>query len=567
MSILSRRRLPLVFIFSTGTIMLTVQNISKSFGIEKVLSGVSFTLNSGERLGLVGPNGCGKTTLLRILTGLDRPDSGSIHFDPPALNVGYLQQGFQPGPGETLGGFLQRMEGDLPGLSARLEQLAGELAYAPDQRDLQHDYDAVLARLQAASENAGRGPSVLAALGLDHLPLGLPAAALSGGQKTRLGLAGILLSSPQLLLLDEPTNHLDLDMLDWLEDWLLAFRHAALVVSHDRAFLDHTATGILELNPVTHAVRLYDGNYSCYLEAKNEEWERHKQDYSDQQAEIAQLQAAAAHLRGLAKFKKGGKADGGDKFAKGFFANRSKGTVGRAKHIEQRLEHLLTEERIDKPRSSWQMKLEFNESLPSGRDVLVLEDLAVGYGEAALLAGLNQTVRYGERLVLLGPNGSGKTTLLRTIAGLIPALAGSAQLGSNVRLGYMAQEQEDLDPALNAFETIRRQAALSETDARAFLSFYLFTGDDVFIPAGKLSYGERARLSLACLVARGCNFLMLDEPINHLDIPSRARFEQALAQFEGTILAVVHDRYFIDGFASEIWQVVEKGLVRYPRGD
>jgi ATP-binding cassette subfamily F protein 3 len=241
--------------------------------------------------------------------------------------------------------------------------------------------------------------------------------------------------------------------------------------------------------------------------------------------------------------------------------------VGRAKHIEQRLERLLTEERIDKPRASRQMKLEFTDTQPSGRDVLVLEDLAVGYGDTALLAGLNQTVRYGERLVLVGPNGSGKTTLLRTIAGVIPALAGRARLGSNVRLGYMAQEQEDLDPALNAFETIRREASLSETDARAFLSFYLFTGDDVFVPAGKLSYGERASLSLACLVARGCNFLMLDEPINHLDIPSRARFEQALAQFDGAILAVVHDRYFIDGFASEIWQVVEKGLVRYPRGD
>ena len=291
--------------------MLTAQNISKSFGIETVLSGVSFTLNPGERLGLVGPNGCGKTTLLRILAGLDQPDSGSVHFDPPELSVGYLPQGFQPGQDETLGVFLLRMEGDLPGLSSNLEQLAETLARYPARTDLMQEYDSTLARLQVAAENAGRGPAVLAALGLDHQPLDLPVAVLSGGQKTRLGLAGVLLSSPRLLLLDEPTNHLDLGMLEWLEDWLLDFPHAALVVSHDRAFLDRVATGILELDPRTHTLRSYAGNYSDYLESKNEEWERHWQDYSDQQAEIAQLQAAARHLRGLANFKKGGKADSG----------------------------------------------------------------------------------------------------------------------------------------------------------------------------------------------------------------------------------------------------------------
>jgi len=192
----------------------------------------------------------------------------------------------------------------------------------------------------------------------------------------------------------------------------------------------------------------------------------------------------------------------------------------------------------------------------------VLEDLSAGYGDTPLLRELNAVVRQGSRVALVGPNGSGKTTLLRTIAGRLPPLAGRSRLGANVRLGYMAQEQELLDPALNALETIRRRASLSETDARSFLHYFLFSGDDVFIPVGSLSYGERARLALAGLVVEGRNFLLLDEPINHLDLPSRARFEQALAGYDGTVLAVVHDRYFIDGFASEIWEV-DSGRLRF----
>jgi ATP-binding cassette subfamily F protein 3 len=233
--------------------------------------------------------------------------------------------------------------------------------------------------------------------------------------------------------------------------------------------------------------------------------------------------------------------------------------------------YLASDERTDKPKETWQIKLEFGEASTSSRDssrdssreVLKLEKLAVGYGEKVLLRDLDQQIRYGARVALVGPNGSGKTTLLRTIAGKLPPLAGRARLGANVRVGYMAQEQETFDPALTAFETLQRIASLSETEARTFLHQFLFSGDDVFRPVGKLSFGERARLALACLVAQGCNFLLLDEPINHLDIPSRARFEQALTAFEGTILAVVHDRYFIEGFAAEIWEVAGEGVERH----
>jgi ATP-binding cassette subfamily F protein 3 len=540
--------------------MLTVHQISKSFGIEAVLRKVSFTLKRGERLGLVGPNGCGKTTLLRILAGVDAPDSGSVRFYPPGLRVGYLPQGVLSGPDETLESYLVVSDANLSGLSEEITRLAEALVQSPAEPALQRDYDLALSQLEAASESASRLPQVLGALGLGEFALDSLLANLSGGQKTRLSLARVLLNNPQLLLLDEPTNHLDLDMLEWLESWLGGFPGAVLVVSHDRAFLDGAATSILEIDPQTHTALQFAGNYAAYLEQKMAEREKQWQEYKEQQHEITQLRAAVAHVRKIGSFKRGGKGDSGDKFAKGFFANRSKETIRRAKHLEARLEKLMTEDKVDKPRQSWQMKLEFEETPTSGRDVLVLEDLSVGYGALVLLAGLNQTLKYGARTALIGPNGAGKTTLLRTIAGKLEPISGQLRLGASVKIGYMAQEQEDLLPELNAFEMICRTAAFSETDARTFLHRFLFTGDDVFVPVGLLSYGERARLSLACLVAQGCNFLLLDEPVNHLDIPSRTRFEQALGSFDGTILAVVHDRYFIEGFASELWEVQGQGL-------
>lgn len=544
--------------------MLTVHAISKSFILIPILTEVSFNLNPGERLGLVGPNGCGKTTLLRILAGLEEPDMGSFQYDPPDLRLGYLPQGLSPASDDTLGGFLDRMAGDEGALGARLEVLAAELSGAPDQPALQLAYDRLLSRLQVAAQSQSHRLSLLAALGLGRFPESTPVAHLSGGQKTRLALSGVLLASPQLLLLDEPTNHLDIEMLEWLEDWLvdspLTRSAAALVVSHDRVFLDHTVSGILELDPTTHRTRLYAGNYSAYLEQKLAERSQQWQAYSDQQEEIARLSRAAASMRADATFKRGGKADSGDKFAKGFFGNRSKERVKRAKQIEKRLERLLTEDKIDKPRQSWQMKLDFNQATSSGRQALVLEGLAAGYGETPLLCDINLVVRYGDRIALVGPNGSGKTTLLSTITGQIPALAGVVRLGSAVRLGYMAQEQDTLDPALDALETIRRLAPLSETDARAYLHQYLFSGDEVFTPVKSLSYGERARLMLACLVASGCNLLLLDEPVNHLDIPSRARFEQALGNFSGTVIAALHDRYFIASFAATLWEIRDRML-------
>ncbi len=532
--------------------MLTVHHLYKTYGIQPILQDISFSVSNNERVGLIGPNGCGKTTLMRILAGFEQPDSGTVVSTRPNLRVGYLAQGMESDDEQTLQTALNLDPVTQADSEAEIASLATALSANPNDVHLQAKYDSALKQLLASSDQP---LAVLGPLGLADIPLDTPVKHLSGGQKTRLMLARVLLEEPHLLLLDEPTNHLDIEMLEWLEDWLRRFQGAALIVSHDRAFLDNTVTSILELDPNMHALKSYPGNYADYLEQKLTEREKQLQTYQDQQDEIAQLRAAAALIRGLTKMKKGGKADSGDKFAKGFFGNRAtKRTAGRAKHIETRIEKILTEEKIEKPKSSWQMKLDFGAPAHQSKDVLVTENLSVGYDQP-LLTALNLYIRAGQRIALTGPNGTGKTTLIRTIAGKLNPLAGNLRLGATVKLGYMAQEQELLNPEWNALQSIQNVAALNETETRNFLHYFLFKGDDALRPTRELSFGERARLQLGLLVAQGCTFLLLDEPINHLDIPSRARFEEALANFKGTILAVVHDRYFIERFASEVWMV------------
>ena len=539
--------------------MLTAHHISKTYGVQPILEDISFSISNIERVGLIGPNGSGKTTLMRILAGLEQADSGAIVSTRPNLGVGYLAQGMDFNPEQTIQSTLSLQLDSENALETEIATLAAELASDPDHPQTQARYDAALRQIS----NLESLPAILAPLGLSDLPLNTPVKHLSGGQKTRLMLARVLLEEPHLLLLDEPTNHLDIKMLEWLEDWLIRFHGAALIVSHDRAFLDNTVTSVLELDPATHGIKSYAGNYADYLEQKLTEREKQAQAYQDQQDELAQLRSAAMHIRGLTKMKKGGKGDSGDKFAKGFFGNRAtKNVAGRAKHIEARIDRILTEERIEKPKSSWQMKLDFGAPAHQSRDVLVTENLAVGYDQP-LLSNLNLNIRAGQRIALTGPNGTGKTTLVRTIAGTLKPLAGSLKLGATVKLGYMAQEQELLNPGFNSLQTIQSAAPFNETEARNFLHYFLFKGDDALRVTRELSFGERARLQLGLLVAQGCTFLLLDEPINHLDIPSRARFEEALASFKGTILAVVHDRYFIERFASDVWAVKDGRIEKW----
>ena len=532
--------------------MLSIHNLSKNFGIQPILQNINFNISAGERIGLIGPNGSGKTTLMRILAGFEQPDSGDVSSTRLNLRTGYLAQGMDFTPEQTLQSALGLDSTTQTDPAAEVESLAIALSQSPNDSTLQQQYDEALAKLSTFNLQP---ETVLAPLGLSHLPLDTPISHLSGGQKTRLMLARVLLEEPHLLLLDEPTNHLDIEMLEWLEDWLNHFQGAVLIVSHDRVFLDNTVTSILELDSTTHSIKTYAGNYSDYLAQKSAELDKQSQAYQDQQDQIAQLRVAAGHVRSLTKMRKGGKADGGDKFAKGFFGNRAtKNVAGRAKHIEARIEHILTEEKIEKPRVSWQMKLDFGTPDHQPKDVLVTESLSIGYAiESLLLTDLNVFIRAGQRIVLTGPNGAGKTSFIRTIIGKIPPLSGSFRLGGATKLGYMAQEQELLNPNFSALQTIQSASPFNETDARNFLHYFLFKGDIALRPTRELSFGERARLQLATLVAQGCTFLILDEPINHLDIPSRERFEEALENFNGTILAVVHDRSFIERFASDVW--------------
>jgi ATP-binding cassette subfamily F protein 3 len=430
--------------------------------------------------------------------------------------------------------------------------------------DLARAYAEAEVRFEAAGgyKLETRLEAVLTGLGLADVPRQLPVARLSGGQKTRLGLAGLLTRQPTLLLLDEPTNHLDIDALAWLEEWLRSYDGAILIVSHDRAFLDAVTTRTLVIDPITHTLRDFAGHYSAYIETLAHEIELQRQAFHDQQEEIVRLRHAAHHLRGQTRMKRGGKADRGDKFAKGHFANRSVKSAGRAKQIERRIEQLLTEERIEKPGQQWQLKLNFANDDSGARQVLTLENVAMAFDASPLFREVNLTLTHGQRIAFIGPNGSGKTTLLRLIAGQLAPTSGQIRLGAGVKLGYATQEQELLDPTLTPYDTIRLQAeTMSQTEIRSFLHFFLFTGDEVFVKVGDLSFGERARLMLALLVAQGCNFLLLDEPLNHLDIPSRERFEQALSQFPGTLLAVVHDRAFIRRVATGVWEL-RNGRIR-----
>ena len=544
--------------------MLTVHHLSKSFDSQPLFENVTFSLSAGQRVGLIGPNGCGKTTLLRIIAGQETASNGHISH-PAGLRMGYLPQGFEPNPASTVGEIIASAQGNAESLYAELEQVAASLGKHPDDADLQTHYDELIARI--ANAETGRIASILAGLGLDDVDPQLPARSLSGGQKTRLSLALVLLGDPQLLLLDEPTNHLDIAMLEWLENWLASCPCGVLLVSHDRVFLDHTVTSILEMDP-QRGFHEYTGNYSDYLAQRQLEIEKQWSAYHDQQAEIQRLEADVRRAREQAAYTErqasSVRIGGPEMKIKGFKDYQrsiAKKVARKAKARETKLNRYLdSDERVEKPQRAWQMKLEFEDTPHLGKTVVRMQDLSVGYPpDVVLLQGLNLDVQAGKRIILTGPNGSGKTTLLRTIAGEIPPLGGNIHLGHSVRLGYMTQDQSSLDPEQSALGTIAPLFP-NETEARNFLAFYLFTGDEPLKTNALLSYGQRARLMLALLVAQGCNLLLLDEPINHLDIPSRTQFEAALGGFEGAVLAVVHDRYFIERFADEVWWVEAGGI-------
>ena len=532
--------------------MLTVSDLSRRYGEYPILERVSFVVNPRDRIGLVGPNGAGKSTLLAILAGELEADAGAVTMTPGA-RLGHLPQGFADLPGGTLAGLLDVPTGGLLAARDAVERSTAALAEGGED-DLDAAlaaYDAALAAFEALGGFAAVDElrAFLAALGLEDVPFETPLGALSGGQKTRAGLAALLASRPDILLLDEPTNHLDLDALAWLRDFIKGYRGAVLIVSHDRAFLDETVTTIFELSDTTHQLTVYPGNYSDYLAAKRAAEESQAEAYARQQAQISRVEQDIRNVAGHAMQTE--KATQND-----FLRRRAKKVARTAKVRERKLERLLeSEELVDKPALRWGLSLDFGAPPESGRDVALVEGAAVELGGRTILHDIDLHVGYGERIALTGPNGSGKSTLLKLLLGELAPSAGRVRLGAGVVPGRYAQEQETVALERSVLEQVRARAPLSETEARTFLHLFLFGQETVFKRGAELSYGERARLALALLVLGGANFLLLDEPLNHLDLQSREEFEQALTRFGGTLLIVLHDRYAIERLATRVLEL------------
>lgn len=517
---------------------LVVDNVAKAFGINEIFKNVSFMVEQGEHLGLVGVNGSGKTTLLRCLLNPEYVDKGAIKFEP-GTSVGYVQQGFTDIEG-TIWQFMLKSCPEILGLREKLQQLeeaSAELDGA-ELDEVLEEYARVTKRYEHMDgyNLEARIKRVLIGLGYKEDWWEKDAATLSGGQKTRLMLAAALVRNPDFMILDEPTNHLDILMTQWLEGYLREFRGGLIVVSHDRAFLDNVATRILEMEG--GKLQSFKGNYSKYLEQKAIQTQTLEAAYNAQQDYIARTEA---YIR---RFKAGIKS----KMARG---------------RQSQLDRL---ERIDAPVYNEEFELRLPPAAECADRVLIMEDLTIGYGDNVLAKGINLTLRRGEKAALMGANGTGKTTLLKTILGEVEPLKGRAKIGNRVQIGYFSQTYERLNPKQTLLENFVIEYGFTEEHTRSMLGGMLFHGDDVFKEIGTLSGGQKARLVLLKLVLDGANCLVLDEPTNHLDIMARETVEAALTAFDGTVLVVSHDRYFINEVANRIWEI-EDGQVKDYKGN
>lgn len=521
--------------------VLSVSQISKSYGAATILQGTTFALHGGERVGLVGPNGAGKTTLLRIITGQEAADTGIVAL-ARGVTIGYLEQGTEKAAMGTMEEELRRALGPLEELAVRMRALEKQMASAQLVANPQaleaalNDYGKLRHRFEAAGGYSAesRLRSVVSGLGFSTSDLERAMETFSGGERTRLRLARLLLEEPGLLLLDEPTNHLDMAAVEWLEKYLSDWRGCVLIVSHDRYFLDRVTGRILSLEQ--QQLKSYRGNYSAYTAQRALEAVTEDKAYRKQQEYITKEEAYI----------------------------RTQGTGERekkqAKSRQKKLEKLS---QLDRPRQEKAMDLDFLFSGRSGDIAVRLTNVAKRFGARTVFRNVNVEIRWGKRVALLGPNGSGKSTLLKLIAGELAADSGTIWLGPSVRLVYFDQHQQTVSAEKTPLEEIMDASGMTLGAARTYLGRFLFSGEEVFKCNADLSGGERSRLALAKLGLDAGNFLVLDEPTNHLDIRGVEELESALDAFAGTLLVVTHDRYFISRTTDCVLEVRDGDLSFY----
>lgn len=521
--------------------ILSCQNISKAFLEKQVLKDISFFIEDNEKAAIVGINGAGKTTLLRIIVGELQPDSGQVILAKDKT-VGYLAQQAELNTENTIYDELLSVRKNLVDLEAKIRSLETGMKHCPEN-ELEHLMN-LYSRATHEFERQGgylyrsELTGVLKGLGFSEEDFGKPAHTLSGGQKTRVALGKLLLLNPDLIILDEPTNHLDMNSIAWLETYLLNYKGAVILVSHDRYFLDRIAGKVIEIDQ-TKAVTFL-GNYSDYAVKKEQLRAAYLHAYLNQQKEIKHQEEVIEKLRSF---------------------NREKSI----KRAESRVKMLDKIEKLEKPvETAAEMHLRLTPAVISGNDVLAVEDFSKSFGSLCLFQNISFQIKRGEHVALIGDNGTGKTTILKILNGLYDADSGSFRLGSKVEIGYYDQEHHVLHEDKTLFAEISDDyPSLTNTQIRNMLAAFLFTGEDVFKRIKDLSGGERGRVSLAKLMLSNANFLILDEPTNHLDITSKEILEDALNDYEGTVLYVSHDRYFINRTADRILDLNHQSLTNY----
>jgi ATP-binding cassette subfamily F protein 3 len=511
--------------------LISANNLAKSYGPEDIFSNINLSVPKHARIGLVGPNGVGKTTLLRILVGEESASEGAVNC-AKNLRIGYLPQEAELESGQTLWNECLSVYSKILEWQQQLHSMESQMGENHDKPEFLEKYGRLRERFERSGGYTYENEieRTLSGLGFEKDEYQKPLDILSGGQRTRAFLARLLLSNPDVLLLDEPTNHLDIQAMEWLEGYLKNWEGAVMLVSHDRYFLDRTVSVIWEMTP---ALEVYRGNYSAYLEQREERYERQLKEYEAQQEFIAKEE---------------------DYIRRNIAGQNTRQAQGRRK----RLERLLSDARLAPPQKSRRFHFNLTAGGRSGDLVLRTYDLEVGYQDdgKVLIHVPDLVLHRGECVAIMGPNGAGKTTFLKTLLETIPALAGRVQMGAAVKVGYFAQAHEGLHDSWTLVQEIQHTAPnMLEAEVRKYLATFLFTGDDVFKEVGVLSGGERGRLAIACLALQGANLLLLDEPTNHLDLPSQEILQRVLAEFGGTVLLVSHDRYLVDAVATQIWAV------------